>query len=239
MEILTMRFSMAKSGKTSDGFGLPEWHDSRIDGLASSYEEAADAFLRTMKENAANAAAQRSGLLEVSGARPSQSKSGQLNLQSDLLSLESGLNTLDSGVLDFTEDGTFRFEAADGSVIELNSDLYDGFGSATPEGGLTDALNRFAAADSIPGNQVPPPLSDPNLASSRPAQMTPMIARPAAARSDSPHAPRAAASRSEAPALAVEEEGVRQPPSCRYAAVSLGEPERVRARKVAVKIRMG
>lgn len=227
---------MAKNGNPPEGFGLLEWHDTRIDGLTSSEEEAAAAFIQTMKENAAKATAQRADLFDVPDAGEVAGEQ-HLNLQSDLLSLESDLNTLDSGVFDFTSSGSFKFEAPDGSVIEPSSDLYDVMGTAQKEGGLTDALNRFARAESTHGERPPqPPVTARQTESDRPAQMTPMIARPAAARPDSAHSPRAAAPTPTEPETPSE---TRQPPSCRYAAVSAAKPERVRARKVAVKVRMG
>jgi hypothetical protein len=82
-----------------------------------------------------------------------------INLESDLLTLESGLHSLESGVLDISPSGSFQFSGGGPeSAPELSSDLSELVRAAEPKGGLTDALNRFAAADSVAFGPPPPPI---------------------------------------------------------------------------------
>ena len=241
-------------------FGLPEWHDTRLDGAVSSEDDAAaDEFMKALKKNGnpppSAIATDAEEFFECAQATPQpdatadSAKSGSkasISLESDLLTLESGLNTLDSGVFALSPSGSFSFPAGDGSVLELSSDLYDLVGSAQPEGELTAALNRFAAADSVAIAPQPPPAASPNEEVNRGERMTPMIARPAANRRESAKGSSVPRSGSHALVASANAETATDKevteavePSCRYASKSGASPERVQTRRVTVKVRTG
>ena len=238
------------------GFGLCEWHDTQIDGLSAGAEEReADEFIKAMKDNAnrpapaANGEAAKFFDCEGTARRgPNTADPGSqasINLESDLLTLESGLHSLESGVLNISPSGSFQFSGGGpGSAPELSSDLSELVRAAEPKGGLTDALNRFAAADSVAFGPPPPPIHPPKSAnppSVRAVRMTPMVARPVANPMDS-------ALSSDVPSPgghvrvggpSIEEpaaEGSKADRSCRYASASGASSERVKTRHVSVKV---